>query len=94
MDSTSISLVSAKTVGNKYMKLFILLSLLSLVIVKEVSCTHLEICESHVIKENLNGAIEQAMVLLESNLTFKINRSITRINVTNNAVISRLRDRV
>ena len=71
------------------MKVFIVLNLLSLVILKVVFCTHLETCECHEIKEIVNAAIEQAMVSLESNLTLEINRAITRINVTDNAVLSR-----
>ena len=72
------------------MKLFILLSLFSLMVLKEVSCTHLETCECHEIKEIVNAAIEQAMVRLESNLTLEINRAVTRINVTDNSVLSLL----
>jgi hypothetical protein len=70
------------------------LPLLSLVIVKEISCTHLETCECHEIKEIVNAAIEQAIVGLESNLTIKINKAVTRINVTDSTSLSRLEQNV
>lgn len=74
------------------MKLFILLSLFSL---KDVSCTHLETCECHEIKDIVNTAIEQAMVQLELNMTLEIKKAVTRmINVTDNAALSRLEQSV
>ena len=54
------------------MKLFAILSLLSLVIVNEVSGTHLETCECHEIKEIVDAAIKQAIVGLEPNSTLKL----------------------
>lgn len=51
-------------------------------------------CECHEIKEIVDAAIKQAIVGLESNLTLKINKAVTGINVTDSTVLSLLEQNV
>ena len=76
------------------MKLFPLLCLLALSLVREGTSTHLETCECHEIRELVNASVQQAVARLEDNFGIMINTAISNINTTDNTALSDLESRL
>ena len=72
------------------MKLLALLCLLSLQLVQEGACTHLETCECHDIKELVNATVQQAAANLEYKLSIMIETAISKIDTTDEAELFHL----
>ena len=72
------------------MKLLALLCLLSLQLVQEGVCTHLETCECHDIKELVNATVQQAAANLEYKLSIMIETAISKIDTTDEAELFHL----
>ena len=72
------------------MKLLALLCLLSLQLVQEGACTHLETCECHEIRELVNATVQQAAANLEYKLSIMIETAISKIDTTDEAAFSSL----
>ena len=70
------------------MKLHALLCLLSLQLVQEGACTHLETCECHEIRELVNATVQQAAANLEYKLSIMIETAISKIDTTDEAALS------
>ena len=64
------------------MKLFPLLCLLALSLVREGTSTHHETCECHEISELVNASVQQAAARLEYKLGIMIDTAISNINTT------------
>ena len=64
------------------MKLFPLICLLTLSLVREGTSTHLETCECHEIRELVNASVQQAVARLEYKLGIMIDTAISNINTT------------
>ena len=76
------------------MKLFPLLCLLALSLVREGTSTHLETCECHEIREMVNNSVQQAVARLEDSFGIMINTAISNINTTNDTALSDLESRL
>ena len=64
------------------MKLFPLLCLLALSLIREGTSTHHETCECHEISELVNASVQQAAARLEYKLGIMIDTAISNINTT------------
>ena len=64
------------------MKLFPLLCLLALSLVREGTSTHHETCECHEIRELVNASVQQAAARLEYKLGIMIDTALSNINTT------------
>ena len=76
------------------MKLFPLLCLLALSLVREGTSTHLETCECHEIRELVNASVQQAAARLEDNFGTMIDTAISNINTTDETALSNLESRL
>ena len=76
------------------MKLFPLLCLLALSLVREGTSTHLETCECHEIRELVNASVQQAVARLEDSFGIMIDTAISNINTTDETALSDLESRL
>ena len=76
------------------MKLFLLLCLLALSLVREGTSTHLETCECHEIRELVNASVQQAVARLEDSFGIMIDTAISNINTTDKTALSDLESRL
>ena len=76
------------------MKLFPLLFLLALSLVREGTSTHLETCECHEIRELVNASVQQAVARLEDSFGIMIDTAISNINTTDKTALFNLESRL
>ena len=76
------------------MKLFPLLCLLALSLVREGTSTHLETCECHEIRELVNASVQQAVARLEDSFGIMIDTAISNIDTTDETALSDLESRL
>ena len=76
------------------MKLFLLLWLLALSLVREGTSTHLETCECHEIRELVNASVQQAVARLEDSFGIMIDTAISNVNTTDKTALSDLESRL
>ena len=76
------------------MKLFLLLCLLALSLVREGTSTHHETCECHEIRELVDASVQQAAARLEDKLSIMINTALFDSNNTNDTALSNLETRI
>ena len=78
----------SKQIKSQYI-MKIISAVLTLLVLQQAVCTHLETCECHEIKALVNATVEQAITRLES----KFNDEITRLENNFNDQISKLNNK-
>ena len=76
------------------MKTLVALSLLTLALVQQALCTHLETCECHEIRELVNSTVREATKDLEKKLSKVIYYAVKNINTTDDSDLEGLENRL